>query len=309
MNYLNKKVLVTGAAGFIGRHLLDALDRNCAEYAVVSRCQFACPQAKASYVGDIRDQNFLSSVMSIWRPEIIFHLAATKERTLTLEAFERSIDTNLIGTLRLLFQAANIGTVHKIVMLGTGEEYGGNLSPFREDMREQPVSAYSQSKQSATQLAQLMARNMGLPVCILRPSVAYGPGQQDDMFLPALIRALLQGKSFPMTGGEQTRDYIYVEDLVEAIVAAGVCSDSSGEIVNIGSGRGERISDVVDLVEQMMGVNGLVKRGALAYRIGEPMDYCLDISKAARLLNWRPKISLVEGLRRTIDWYINSAKT
>src|SRR3546814_11839271 len=105
-----------------------------------------------------------------------------------------------------------------------------------------------------------MARTMGLPVCVLRPSVAYGPAQQEDMFLPALIHALLQGKRFPMTNGDQTRDYIYIDDLVEAIALAGVCPDTSGEVINIGSGKGTRINDVVKLVEQTEGVNELVQR-------------------------------------------------
>src|SRR3546814_5394409 len=127
--------------------------------------------AKKIFIGDIRDQEFLSSVMRSWRPNILFHLAATKERSLTQSAFERSIDVNLVGTLRLLFQAAEIGTLENIIILGTGEEYGKNEQPFQEGMREQSVSAYSHSKQSVTQLDQLMARTMGLPVCVLPPTV------------------------------------------------------------------------------------------------------------------------------------------
>jgi nucleoside-diphosphate-sugar epimerase len=176
-------------------------------------------------------------------------------------------------------------------------------------MREFPVSAYSFSKQCASHLAQLMFRSTGLPVVILRPSVAYGPGQNNDMFLPALIQALLHDEQFQMTFGAQTRDFVFVKDLIEALLCAGYQPGIEGEIINIGSGEPIIISRLVTYVEKLMGSSAdIVKRGALPYRVGEPMEYWLDTAKAKRLLNWVPKTTLESGLRHTIQWYQSARK-
>lgn len=144
---------------------------------------------------------------------------------------------------------------------------------------------------------------MELPVTVLRPSVAYGPGQREDMFLPALICALLRGEPFPMTAGEQTRDFIYISDLVEALGLAGLDDATNGEVINIGGGSAIRITDLVDKVELMTQSHGMARRGAVDYRPGEAMRYLLDISKSARLLGWYPSTPLEQGLQQTVDWY------
>lgn len=301
--YRGKRVLVTGATGFVGHHLLDALGDMAAEVAVVAREVYGSSKVQRVFAGDIRDQGFVRQAIQDWTPNFIFHLAGVRDRVLTREAFGQAIETNLIGSLNLLFATLDISSLERIVILGTAEEYGGNEAPFVESMREAPVSAYSFSKQCATHLSHLMHCSFGLPVVILRPSVAYGPAQRSDMFLSALIQTLLRGEEFPMTLGEQTRDYIYVTDLVDALLRAGYCPGIEGEIINIGSGEPIQIAQLVSRIESLLGCTDLVRRGALAYRTGEPMAYWLDISKAKRLLKWMPQTSLDEGLKSTICWY------
>jgi nucleoside-diphosphate-sugar epimerase len=303
ITYCGKRVLVTGAAGFIGRHLLDALGSLEAEVAIVAREGCYSLKSQRTFVGDMRDQDFVRQTIQDWMPSFIFHLAGVRERVLTREAFSLAIEVNLIGALNLFFAALDVPSLKRIVILGTAEEYGGNETPFAESMREAPISAYSFSKQCATHLSQLMHCSFGLPVVILRPSVAYGPAQRDDMFLSALIQTLLRGEEFPMTPGEQTRDYVYVLDLVDALLRAGYSPDVEGEIINIGSGEPIQIAQLVDRVEGLLGCAGLVRRGALQYRTGEPMEYWLDISKAKQLLGWMPQTSLDDGLRSTVGWY------
>jgi UDP-glucose 4-epimerase len=169
-------------------------------------------------------------------------------------------------------------------------------------MREAPVSAYSFSKQCATHLSQMMHASFGLPVVVVRPSLAYGPGQHSDMFLPALIDSLLRGAPFAMTRGEQTRDYVYVGDLVEALLRAGVGPGIDGEIINIGSGQATRIADLVQRVEALLDAPGLVQLGVLDYRTGEAMAYSFDVGKAHSALGWLPQTSIDDGLRSTIAW-------
>jgi UDP-glucose 4-epimerase len=301
--YRGKRVLVTGATGFVGSHLLNALSSSAAEVAVLTRDAGISIKRCRVFAGKLSDRNFVKKAVLDYAPNIVFHLAASRERDLTREAFGDAIETNLVGTLNLLFAALDTSFLERIVILGTAEEYGRNSAPFTESMRELPISAYSFSKQCTTHLSELMASSFGLPVVILRPSVAYGPAQRADMFLPALIQTLLRGEEFPMTPGEQTRDYVYVLDVVSALLKAGTSTGAIGEIINIGSGEPIQIAQLVSQVERLLGIDGLVRRGALAYRTGEAMAYWLDISKARRLLGWTPQTPLEEGLANTIDWY------
>lgn len=306
--YRDKRILVTGASGFVGSHLLEALDASTARIAVFSRNASFEGKAERVFVGDIRDKQFVDQSICEWQPDFIFHLAGTRARVVSQEAFGETLETNLVGTLNLLYAAREIPALKRVVIAGTAEEYGHNVAPFDESMRESPVSAYSFSKQCASHLAQLMFRSTGLPVVVLRPSVAYGPGQNNDMFLPALIQALLREEQFQMTLGAQTRDFVFVNDLIEALLRAGYQAGIEGEIINIGSGEPIIISRLVTYVEELMGCADIVKRGSLPYRVGEPMEYWLDIAKAKKLLDWEPKTTLENGLRHTINWYQNLRK-
>lgn len=300
--WLGKRVLVTGGSGFIGRHLVRALHAAGAQVHLMLRRPWPELPCHQIYTGDLRQEAFVTSAVADSQPEVVFHLAASRARSLSAEAFAETIDINLIGSLHLLEGLSHSTGLKNIVMLGTAEEYGCGQVPFREDVREAPVSAYSLSKLGTTHLAQMMAHTKGLPVTVLRPSVAYGPEQREDMFIPAMVCALLRGERFSMTSGEQTRDFIFIDDLVDALMRASLCA-ASGEVINIGSGKATRIADLVDKVEHLTRARGLAQRGAIAYRPGEAMQYQLDIRKAERLLDWRPLTSLEHGLRQTVDWY------
>lgn len=304
--YRGRRILVTGATGFIGRHLLEALGASGADVAVIVRDAGCAASTARKYVGDVHDASFIKNVMQDWLPNVVFHAAGARARVLGRDAFTETLETNLFGSLNLLFAANEVPSLERVVVLGTAEEYGNNTAPFNEMMRESPISAYSFSKQCASHLAQLMYRSFGLPVVVLRPSVVYGPAQCSDMFVPALIQSLLRGQAFDMTPGEQTRDFVFVEDLVDALLRAGYCKGIDGEIINVGSGEPVVISRLVEHVENFVGCTGLVRRGALNYRIGEPMEYWLDISKAKNMLDWVPQTSLVNGLARTVGWYRDS---
>ena len=142
-----------------------------------------------------------------------------------------------------------------------------------------------------------------LPVTVLRPTLAYGPGQDDDMFLPSLIRSLHKNQPFIMTPGEQTRDFLYIDDLINAILHVPRYPLSRGNIINIGSGIPTKILDVAYLVERLMNTKDLIRFGRIPYRNNEIMDYYVDLTKAEKILHWKPKISLNEGLKRSIHYY------
>jgi len=302
-DFQDQRVLVTGAGGFMGLHLIETLRRSGARISTLSRSPIKVAEYTAQHLGDIRNREFVSAAVQESRPAFIFHLCAYKNRLSDLNQFSVAIDTNLTGSLNLISAASGLPDLRAIVTVGTAEEYGNNPAPFLETMREEPVSAYSFSKLCVTQLAQLLSRAHGIPITVLRPTLAYGPGQKEDMFLPALIGTLLRGETFDMSAGEQTRDFIYIDDVVDAMIKAASRPESFGQVINIGSGNPVAMSELALRVQQLLGKSGLVRAGALNYRNGEVMEYFVRAEKAHRTLGWAPKVPLELGLARTIAHY------
>lgn len=298
-------VLISGATGFIGRHLARTLNISGAHVYGLSRAGASDFTDGYCIACDISDRARVNEVIHEVRPSYIFHLAANKARSADIKDFRQCIDQNLIGTLNLLEACQLSSSNSRFITLGTCEEYGGADAPYFETMREMPVSAYSCSKVAVTQLLQTFHRIHGFPVVVLRPSLAYGPGQGDEMFLPALIRALLRGQRFAMSRGEQTRDYVYIDDVIAALLRAAVCSDATGQVINISSGEPSKIIDVTKLVVGLIGnsVESLLDIGKIEYRQGEAMSYWADRSRAKNLLGWEPGVSLRDGLARTVEYY------
>lgn len=301
--FLHKKILITGAGGFIGRHLLHQLQTYGAQISTIGRNHNNFSQEIEQYAIDIKDTCAINECLQKCQPDHIFHLAAYKDRNESIQAFYSSVETNVIGTLNLFSAAKDVTSVQSIVTLGTAEEYGNNIPPFDEKLRECPVTPYSFSKLCVSQMGELFFHLYNLPVIIVRPTLAYGPGQGTDMFLPSLITSLLENKPFDMTLGEQTRDFVYVADLVEAMILASGNTNALGQIINIGSGVPIKISDIAQTIEKIIGKRGLVKLGGKSYRKNEVMDYYIDPKKAEHLLGWKAKTSLEEGLNRTIAYY------
>lgn len=294
--FKNKRILIIGSNGFIGGHLcrrLSALSDNVKTLDLTS----------SDYIGDVSDRKIVLDIFKEFNPEYVFHLAAFKERTSTIESFYDAIKVNLIGTLNILSSAKNISGLKKIIVMGTAEEYGFNLTPFYEGQKENPVTAYSFSKVCSSYLCSLINSIYGLPVVVLRPSVAYGPGQNVDMFIPSLISNLILDKKFDMTDGEQTRDFIYIDDLIAAMLKSAENDGLNGEIINIGTCEPIKIKELALKIESMLNKKSLIKIGAREYRDLEIMKYFVDNSKAKKILNWKPETSLDEGLRKTIDYY------
>jgi UDP-glucose 4-epimerase len=298
---------MTGGGGFIGGHLIPALVGCGAEVATASRAATGRSGTQHFSV-DLCDPAECQRVVAAARPDVIYHLAAVRERTPDVRALRDAMETNFFATAHVLIAAATVPGLETVVVLGTGEEYGGDhASACTEAMREAPVSIYSLSKVCSTHLAQFMSRVHHVPCVVVRASVVYGPGQADDMFLPALVGAIAGGRPFKMTLGEQTRDFIYITDLIDALVRVSRCKD--GQIVNIGSGVATSIAEVARKVGRLLGREHLVQVGALAYRQAEVMNSTIDNALASRLLGWRPRVSLDDGLAWTVQAYVEAASS
>lgn len=309
------RVFITGGSGFIGSHLVKRCLSEGAQVAVLNpkadslwRLEEVKEQI-AIFEGSITEGEKLQQIIHKFRPQLVFHLAALLSRERSLNALDELFDVHVNGTKLLLQSLLGNSQLTRFIHVGTAEEYGRGEAPFRETQRELPVSPYSLTKLMATKMVEYAGREHGFLAVIVRPSLVYGPAQDFQMFVPSLIRSCLEKKDFDMTLGEQTRDFIFVEDLVEGILISAQGSVNKGEIINLGSGKEIPMREVAAAINEMMGSPIALRFGAIPLRDGEIMRYQLDITKAKAKLAWEPKVDLKEGLQKTIDWYAENYET
>lgn len=235
-------------------------------------------------------------------PEFIFNLAAHVDVRRDLEITDAVFAVNLFGVTNLL-RALDEHQYESFIQAGTCEEYGDNSVPFMEDQAPNPVSPYSASKAAATCYCTMLHRTRSRPITVVRPFLTYGPGQRKRMLITDIIRAGMNGQELLLTGCEQTREFNYVEDIVEGLIRAAVTPEAAGEIINIGCGVETRLRDFVEMALDLMGNPVTARFGALPYRPGETWHFYCSNWKAMRILGYEPRFSLEEGLRRTIQWY------
>jgi len=298
------RVLVTGGSGFIGSHLVEALvarsdqvhclllpdDPAVHLHAVLADIQ--------THRADLTDPQAVARVVNRARPEVIYHLAAVGVADVNADP-AWVVRVNVEGTLHLL--AALAGEYRVFVHTGTCHEYGDNEPPFREDQDPRPELPYAIAKTASWRFCRRLHRTRGWPIVTVRPFSVYGPRQVAHTFVPACIEAALAGRDFDMTGGEQGRDMIYVSDVVDGFLRAAAVPKAAGGTFNLCTGIETPLHkiarQIVDLSESTISI----RRGTLPYRAGEIWHLVGDNSRARQILGWQPRVSLTEGLRRTID--------
>jgi UDP-glucose 4-epimerase len=305
--------LVTGGAGFIGSNLVDALLVRGDEVTVVddlstgrrANLEGALAAGAELVEGDIREGEKLSALMGERRPETVFHLAAQIDVRKSLEdpAFDASI--NVGGTANVLEAARGCGCGRVVFVSTGGAIYGegeGQPLPLAEDAPIAPLSAYGQSKFAAEGYFALYQRLYGLSGVSLRLGNVYGPRQDPlgEAGVIAIFCGLLRegGRPTVFGDGTQTRDYIYVGDVVAAAIAA-AGSEVSGPI-NVGTGRETSVLELVEALRELNGATGFEPEFAPP-RTGEVQRISVDAGRAERELGWRAEVGLDEGLRMTLD--------
>jgi nucleoside-diphosphate-sugar epimerase len=295
------RVLVTGAAGFIGANLVhQLLDQRADVIALVrpntNLWRLRGVQPIRTIVRDIQAIDDLAELQPI---DFIFHLAtaAVDQRVHDVDAM---IQTNVGGTFRIL-RAAERLRVHRVIHVGSSGEYGP-AKCATEDRVLAPNSEYGASKAAATLLARAFAQRTGLPVITLRPFSVFGPLEAPYRLVPSGILRALDGESLQITGGTQTRDYVFVDDVVTALISAAVVPGLRTEIFNICTGISTSVRDMATRVAAVAGGPPPIV-GAKRQLATEMWETSGNPEHARQLLGWSPQLSLDAGIERTVDWF------
>jgi UDP-glucose 4-epimerase len=318
--FSGKRVLITGANGFIGSRLATRLARDGAMvHAVVSpesagrnlmAAQGAGTTRSASAGAvtlervDLRDEQALASLVKRIGPRVVYHLASYGNHPGHYDAADalcRIAATNLMGMANLLAACRDLDLECLINTGSAFAEYGAGVEPMRETQRLAPSTYYGASKAGATLLAGAFAAATGRRVITLRPLYVYGPGDWPGRFVPRVVAACLRGVTLPLTSRRERKNFVFVDDVVEAYLAAGLTPQADATIVNVGAREEATLGDVIAIVERRLGREVRVTEGAYD-RLQWPGDcWAADISLAESVLGWTPVTSLEEGIRRTVD--------
>jgi NAD dependent epimerase/dehydratase len=313
--YEGMRVLVTGADGFIGSHLTEALVRQGARVRAfclynsfgsrgwLDELKVEPGQDVEFFLGDVRDGRLVERACE--GVEVVFHLAALIAIPYSYVATESFVDTNIKGTLNVL-EAVRKAKCRRLVQTSTSEVYGTpERLPIEETHPVQGQSPYSASKIAADKLCEAYHCSFELPVVTLRPFNTYGPRQSQRAVIPTILAQLLAGRREIRLGNiEPKRDLTFVGDSVEGFLRAGVAGGVDGEVIQLGTGRSESIGDVFQAACRALGVEARVVTDKDRYRPSksEVMVLQSEPAKAKRLLGWEAAVSLEEGLGHTASW-------
>jgi len=316
LNLSDKRVLVTGAGGFIGSHLVEALvNKGCKVRAFVHYNSFNSwgwldhvsrdiKDCIEIFAGDVRDSYGVRKAMK--NIEVVFHLAALIGIPYSYHSPDSYVDTNIKGTLNILQAGRELG-VQKIIHTSTSEVYGtAQFVPITEEHPINSQSPYSATKAGADFIALSFYRSFRSPVTIIRPFNTYGPRQSARAIIPTIITQIVFGKKRINLGHiYPTRDLTYVKDTVQGFIDIAESDNSLGRVINIGSNSEISIMELANLIATLIGtkINIETEKERQRPEKSEVERLLTDNSKAKELLEWSPKYTLEEGLKETIKWF------
>jgi len=314
MNWRDKNVLVTGAGGFIGSHLVEGLHRTGArvtafvkynsrgDWGMVDDIDPAIKNDITVLSGDITDGKTMRA--SLDGIDLVYHLAALNGIPYSYEAPESYIHTNIIGTHRVLEACMHAG-VERLIQTSTSEVYGtAQYVPIDEKHPLCGQSPYSASKIAADKIAESYYHAFSLPVTIIRPFNVYGPRQSARAIIPTVISQALAGNVVKIGSRSPVRDLTYVDDTIRGFIKMGENDDALGKTINIGSGKGITIGDlsqkIVDLINPDASI--ISEECRIRPESSEVMALICDNRMADEVLSWKPEVDLSTGLSKTITW-------
>ena len=301
-----KRILVTGAAGFVGAVLARRLLAAGHEVHVVLKSTSASWRLADVFrdlrvhSGDLTDEGHTQALVGAIRPEVIYHLATHGAYPFQTNA-DDIIQANILGTWNLLKASARVD-YEVFVNTGSSSEYGFKEYAMRETDLLEPNSYYSVAKCAQTLLCQHIAKTEQRSITTFRLFSVYGPFEEPTRLIPTVIRLCLEGRDLMLVDPETARDFVYVDDVVDAYLTIDKLAGLRGEIVNIGTGVQRTLAQVVTAVLREAGATVQCHWGAMPARIWDAKTWVADCTKSRRLLGWRPTTSLAEGIGRTVEW-------
>ena len=315
MELKNKRILVTGAGGFIGSHLVEGLVKEGAKVKGFvrynSRNDFGMLEMLPSTIrknievisGDLRDPDAIRK--AIKGCKLVFHLGALIGIPYSYFHPREVVETNILGTLNVLSACQEMG-IEKVIHTSTSEVYGTAIEvPIKEEHPLQGQSPYSASKIGADKIAESFYLSFGLPVAIIRPFNTYGPRQSPRAIIPTIIIQALKRKKVYLGSLSPIRDFTYVGDIVEGFIKMGKADSTVGKVINVGTNKGvstgELVKKIASLVDKKIDV--IVEKKRIRPKNSEVGRLIADNKKAKELLQWTPRTPLEKGLKITIDWF------
>lgn len=302
MRDLQKKTfLITGASGFIGSHLVKKLERE--GHKVI----------KLDYHGKKIDLKLdLTKIRAVRRklknikpPQIVIHLAACVDSKKDYHTSKKAIFGNIVGTLNLL-EAVKDLNIELFLHVGTEEVYAGNASPFYEHDKINPQTPYAITKASSEYFVQMYHKLYNLPVVLLRFAAIFGANQNPKKFIPYCIISAIKEKDIILHSYKQKRDFIYIDDAIEAVYKVCFSKNVNNEIINFGSENSYPIKYIADLIIKKVGRNSRARLKEDFLLSSQSRNVISNFSKARKILGWKPTVTLEDGINRTINWYKNN---
>ena len=305
-NSSNDKLLIIGGTGFIGQHVVKMALKKGFNVTVLTKNNHNANDKLDGviYIAvDIGNKVSLLSNLKIKVFDYVINLGGYINHANYSNGGSEVYDVHFSG-VRNLVDCLDKSKIKGFVQIGSSDEYGNNSAPQIETQREAPISPYSCAKVASTHFLQTLYRTEMFPAVILRPFLVYGPGQSEERFIPQIIKGCTNRQEFPVSKGEQLRDFCFIDDFIQAVFSALDNHSAHGEVINIASGKPISIKKMINTIVDIIG-SGEPQFGQVAYRNGENMALYGDTTKAKEILGWKTSVSLRQGLLKTIKWVKN----